>query len=164
MTSGSLNKTMGFTLVELIVVIILIGILSTTVIPKLFSSNGFEEYTYRNELITKLRAIQLRAMQQTSSAVCNRVVITPDQTQIGLLATDTDQSNNCHISKWHSETTHVSIDSDHSVSFTSADLDQIFFFNHLGKPDDCDAPCQIKIVGSETLTIQIETEGYISAL
>ena len=65
----------GFTLIELIVVIILISIMAVTVLPKFFTSNGFEEFTYRDELITKLRAIQLRSMQQTTDTVCHQIQI-----------------------------------------------------------------------------------------
>ena len=63
----------GFTLIELIVVIVLLSIVSATVLPKFLSSKGFEEYTYRDELIIKLRAIQLRTMQQIQGSTCQTI-------------------------------------------------------------------------------------------
>ena len=69
------KKELAFTLIELIVVIILISIMAVTVLPKFFTSNGFEEFTYRDELITKLRAIQLRSMQQTTDVTCKIIQV-----------------------------------------------------------------------------------------
>ena len=70
---------LGFTMIELVVVIIMLGIMATTVVPKFFTSTGFQEYTYQDEIITKLRSIQLRAMQQANisdDSVCHTVVVT----------------------------------------------------------------------------------------
>lgn len=74
----------GFTIIELVLVIVLMGILSVTVAPKLFSSNGFDEYAYQAEIISVLRSAQLRAMQQTQSNNKNCHTVTISDRQVGL--------------------------------------------------------------------------------
>lgn len=40
----------GFTTIELVLVIIIIGILAVTIIPKMQSTGGYEEITYQDEI------------------------------------------------------------------------------------------------------------------
>ncbi|GHE99173.1 prepilin-type N-terminal cleavage/methylation domain-containing protein [Thalassotalea profundi] len=176
---NSVMMIKGFTIIELIVVIIILGILAITVAPKFFSSNGFEQFTYRNEVVTTLRALQLRSMQQTSSDTCHHISVT--NSQIGLHKTDTGLANNCDLSIYedaskdeYDKHTSVSIDSKHEVTFsTSASLASVFAFDQMGRVIDsngnrvdCVNPnvCQVIITGEDTLIIQIENEGYIHAL
>ncbi len=154
-------QTKGFTLIELVVVIIILGILAATVTPKFLSSNDFEEYAYRSEVVSTLRAIQLRAMQQThESNICHQVNITNDM--LGLLATD---SGTCGTD-WFDDAkydlnkddgpTSVQIDSDSAVTFANL----TFSFDQMGRPVGC-SPCEITIIGDETLVVKIEAEGFI---
>lgn len=159
MKRNSFKRFNGFTLVELVVVLIMVGILAATVAPRFFTSNGYEEISIRAELISKLRASQLRAMQQTAYETCHNILITSDIA--GLLATD--NSNNCDMGNFANATTSVNV-SGSNVSFSSSDLDNLFSFDNLGRPIGCENPCQIMVNGSETLTVQIESEGYIHAL
>jgi len=167
-----LIKNSGFTLIELIIVIILLGILATTAMPKFFNSQGFEEYTYRNEVITTLRAIQLRAMQNTSDESCHQIKIT--STMLGLTATDASDSagNYCDESTWFDATDiaagndgalTVEIDDAHSVSFAIVGASADYFsFDSLGRTVDCPSdPCDITVTGDSSLTIRISDEGYI---
>ncbi|GAW94420.1 MULTISPECIES: prepilin-type N-terminal cleavage/methylation domain-containing protein [Colwellia] len=157
----------GFTLIELIVVIILISIMAVTVLPKFFTSNGFEEFTYRDELITKLRAIQLRAMQQTTDDICKniQVEIAPSAI-IGLQATDPD-TNLC-TTGYAGDTTTVTVDAKHSVSFTLSEGLTSFSFSSLGKPIGCtpvnSCGMTITITGENSPKILINSEGYIYAI
>lgn len=52
----------GFTFVELIVVIALVGILAATVLPRFYGSNGFEERGFRDEVVAALRYAQKSAI------------------------------------------------------------------------------------------------------
>jgi MSHA pilin protein MshC len=163
----SLIKSRGFTLIELLVTIIILGILSVTVVPRIFTSSGFEAYAYRTELISTLRNIQLRAMQQTNDTpTCRQVKISSDKKTLGLLRTDTANLDNCETNQWFDttagETTSVKVDDDHSVTFSYSDTG-VFSFDQMGRPIDCATPCEIYIEGEETLTITIEEEGYIHA-
>jgi MSHA pilin protein MshC len=149
----------GFTLIEVITVIIIIGILSVNVLPKFLSSSGFEEYTYRDELLTKLRGIQQRAMQRTNAASC-------------LVSVTSKQVTGCDSSS-AGDSTSVAVSTSHNVSFTVENVPantNTFSFSDLGRPQGCNAatsPCEItlKVTGDEqSLTIKINQEGYIYAL
>jgi len=142
----------GFTLIELVVVVLLVAILAATVLPKFLSSNGFEEYTYKAEVITKLRAIQLRAMQQTDDSMCHVILVV--ESALGIPDNCIDLTNG-----WLSDTTSVVIDPQHSVSFDVSGGDYSFIFDGWGRPS-CSA-CLITILGESTLTVTIESEGYI---
>jgi MSHA pilin protein MshC len=149
----------GFTMIELIVVIILIAIMAATVIPKFFNSTGFQEYTYQAEAITKLRAIQLRAMQDTDSTMCYTVLVTKNAMGI---------PDNCDLTLadgWQGEnkltgepgTTNIKVETQHDVIFSPINL--AFTFDSLGRPN-C-STCLITVKGDSTLFIKIESEGYI---
>jgi len=142
----------GFTLIELVVVVLLVAILAATVLPKFLSSNGFEEYTYQAEVITKLRSIQLRAMQQTNNSECHTVLVVGNA--LGIPANCTDQSTG-----WLSDTTSVVLEPQHNVSFDVSGGNYSFTFDGIGRPS-CNA-CLITILGESTLTVAIESEGYI---
>jgi len=146
----------GFTLVELIVVIIMIGILASTIIPKIFDSSGYEEIGYQAETVAKLRAIQLRAMQDTSSTQCLLVYVT--EKKLGIPdGTCTPPSFSSNVEQ---NTTIVKI-SEQQVSFDDQGSGYSFSFDQMGRPDQART---IVINGSEqTLTISINAEGYINA-
>lgn len=54
----------GFTLVELVVVILLVGIISVFVLPRFFASNVFVERRVKDELISALRYTQQLSMNR----------------------------------------------------------------------------------------------------
>ena len=166
-TISSINtKQEGFTFIELIIVIIILTILSASVLPKFFTSQGFEEVAYRNEVIAKLRAIQLRAMQQTNNQ-CSKIVV--NTVRLGLMATDNSTADNCHPSNFQCQalasnntcTTSVFVESDHQVILAG---ENSFYFDSMGRPVDCNSPCLITITGEDSLIVAIEEEGYIHAL
>jgi len=160
----------GFTLIELVVVIIIIGILSVTVLPKFFSSKGFEEYTYRTEIISTLRAVQLRAMQQSES-----FCVGMNSTHLGVVWDNTNQritasSPDCTTpfifnsvyAESESDTLEVKVESNHSVTFTMARGTLPLTFDNWGRPNSCpNNGCLIEITGSDTLSVVIESQGYI---
>jgi len=158
------NKNIGFTVIELIIVIMIISIMAATVVPKILSSKGFEEYAYRDELIIKLRAIQLRTMQQTDSGKC--LLIQVASSSIGLLAT-TPNAATCEVG-YSGESTTVYISDSHNINFTVSETLSSFSFSSLGKPIGCAAitPCEIMltVVGESALSIKINKEGYIYAI
>jgi MSHA pilin protein MshC len=160
------QKNLGFTLIELIVVIIMISIMAVTVLPKFFTSNGFEEFTYRDEIITKLRAIQLRSMQQTDDSTCKIVLAAPDT--IGLQATDTLSATEQCTTGFAGDTTTVMVNPKHSVIFTLSESLTSFSFSSLGKPEGCisEDPCKITVTvtGEKSLEILINSQGFIRAI
>lgn len=173
----NLNRlTSGFTLIELAVTLILLGILSATVIPRFFTSSGFEEYAYRTEVISTLRALQLRAMQQIDADdltlgdlngieacdIAHIVLVTEDK--LGM-PNDCD-ANPSFMAGWDPEEQGelgVLIEND-NVSFDATAVGFFFSFDQMGRPVGCSPICDIVIQGEENLTIRIENEGYIHAL
>lgn len=148
----------GFTLIELVVVIIILGIIATTVVPKFFTSKGFSEYAYRTDIIAKLRLIQTKAMQQTNSSYCHRVLVT--STQLG-------EPDNCtsplsFSSPWQDSATKLQVDSNDNVTFSTNFTGNSFEFDSMGRPS-CSS-CTITIMGEESISIKIEAEGYIHAI
>ncbi|MFP2769489.1 prepilin-type N-terminal cleavage/methylation domain-containing protein [Oceanisphaera sp. KMM 10153] len=78
-----MNKPLGFTLIELILVLVLIGILAAVTLPRLQLGSQFEQRLQADNLVGLLRLVQLRAMNdpkavQTGAGLqrCARVVIT----------------------------------------------------------------------------------------
>lgn len=67
-------KTTGFTLVELIVVILLIGILAISAVPRFFSDDGFKARGVADEIITSIRHTQRLSMTR---AVQHRIDVEP---------------------------------------------------------------------------------------
>lgn len=177
------SKQQGFTIIELVTVIILLGILAITVVPKFFGSNGFEVYAYRTQMIAVLRLAQQRAMHQTdttgntiNTSLCHEVTIDASGKQIG-----TPNRNNCtnqFPDGWNPAdgdgrtNDGILISSNHDVTITIENQanPRSIGFDEMGRPTgDCITStipgCTINIVGDEdTLTIKIEREGYIHAL
>lgn len=153
-----LKKAPGFTLIELIIVIIILGILSATLAPKFFSSKGFSEFAYRTDVMAKLRLIQTKAMQQTNSTYCHRVLIT--STKLGA-PDDCDDSPN-FTGAWQASATGLVVDAGDNITLSSNITGNSFTFDNLGRPS-C-APCTITIIGEQSVSVQIEAEGYIHAL
>jgi MSHA pilin protein MshC len=71
------NQT-GFTLVELVVVILIGGILAVTVLPKFFSVDGENLQGQRDQLLALTHQLQLQSMQDTANltATCPTLAIT----------------------------------------------------------------------------------------
>jgi MSHA pilin protein MshC len=149
----------GFTMIELIVVIIILSILAVTVAPKFFNSTGFQEYTYQAEVITKLRSIQLRAMQQTNNSnECHTVLVTKSALGIPKPCDSTLPDDWQGIDEDTGEgTTIIKIEDNHQVTFGP---EFSFTFDSMGRPS-CGTSCSINVTGDNSLTIKIESEGYI---
>ena len=67
MISSSKQRLRGFTLIELIITLVILGILSVTAAPKFLGSSTEDAYSYRDRTLTALRTVQLRAMQNTAT-------------------------------------------------------------------------------------------------
>lgn len=142
-----MKASYGFTLIELIIVILLLGILSATALPRFMGKAGVEEVTARDQSIALLRLNQTQAMQNTfiSSPPFNLVqatsqVLEPDSV-LQLRLFDTKASGGNLISG--------------------------FRFSSLGRPiklsgsDVYEDGLRLEIQGTISLMVCIESEGYI---
>lgn len=157
---NSSNLQLGFSLIELIIVIIILGILSISVAPKFFSGNGVSEFGYRADVIAKLRLIQTRAMQQ-GDVECHEVLITAKKlgkgSCSGFVFVDPDMEK-----KYRGTIT--SIDDQDLVEFSPKNTS--FTFDVMGRPhtNNGNESITINIIGEQTLQVVIEVEGYIHAI
>ncbi|PKI13153.1 prepilin-type N-terminal cleavage/methylation domain-containing protein [Colwellia sp. 12G3] len=164
----------GFSLIELIVVIILIGILAVSVAPKFDGTSSYEAHTHRAQLISALRLTQQRAMQQTNSSdgYCHQIVFdkdyprygVPDRTDCDNITFDTPNP----IEDWIPDATGHLVDSRYQITFNidgNVNPKKVGF-DWMGRPTfNCDDGCEINIIhpSEQNLTITIEPEGYIHA-
>lgn len=154
------NQT-GFTLVELVVVILIGGILAVTVLPKFFSVDGENLQGQRDQLLALTHQLQLQSMQDTASlsTICPTLVIT--NTAAGFATSNAcnatasfnpDASNPQHIF-WQAGATVTS----------TAGLPLLLRFDSWGRPQgDCNSGCNINLkLNGVDQRICVERSGYI---
>ncbi|MFT5755750.1 MAG: MSHA pilin protein MshC [Alteromonadaceae bacterium] len=168
-----MNKQHGFTLVELITVIILIGILAMVALPKINGSDDYEVYPFRAQLISALRLTQQRAMQytDTNKDYCHQIVFDDAKVRYGVPdKTDCDVTIFPVSPEWQADLTGAEVDSRYDITFDIDDKPnpKKIRFDYMGRPlDDCANGCLINITQTTTaeiVTIKVESEGFIHAL
>ncbi len=155
-----MQRQRGFTLVELVTIIILIGILSVVALPRLFSQSSYSAYTLQDEFISEMRTAQLMALNNSDR--CYRVRVTASGYHI-LHYGSRNGSGRCTGAVQRTEAVqsfqggaNLSLISSAANSF---DID----FDTLGRNFlGCSGAC-IRVIADETRTIAIESEGYIHA-
>lgn len=158
-----MKQDTGFTLIELVLVIIVLAVLSATAIPRLVGKKSFEAQAYRDQLQQLLKTVQLQAMscdpdsdcqnKNTSNLyTCNKVMITATRfgipTNCGNSLPATFVAPQFGMSQEEANNTSVGF-STHSITF-----------DKLGIPT-CSGGCNISIYGETTLFLVIESQGYI---
>lgn len=163
------TKQIGFTIIELIMVIILIGILAVAVLPKFDGTASYEAHTHRAQLIAALRLTQQRAMQQTDTGdgYCHQLVFDDVEDRYGIPnRVDCTTTDPVFPDGWLADATGHTVNSDYQVTFNINGLanPQTVGFDWMGRPTkSCNGGCEINVVSSvETLKLFIEEEGYIN--
>lgn len=141
----------GFTLIELIVVLVLIGVLAVSVVPRFFDASGTSEYLYRDQTLNILRRIQMQAMQCTD-CVSQGVRVQNDRIFSGTNACLNDATHLCIVPRDSSTIT---------IAKTGFNIQLNFDSNGRPLSNCATGTCRITIEGAVTLPICIEAEGYI---
>jgi MSHA pilin protein MshC len=155
------NIQLGFTLVELVTTMILIGILAVAVLPRLSSDSSFSAYSLRNEFISELRLVQLQAMQNTDQ--CYQIDV--NATGYTLRHFSGRTTANICINQVRAEQPQAFSGGAHIALASTASQAFSITFDILGRISSpaCSGHC-FNVVADETLAIAVESEGYIYAL
>jgi len=129
-----MTKPSGFTLVELVLVIVLIGVLAVTAAPRFFTASGYDQIAARDELIQLLRQAQLQSMN--NSTECQVVHFKENQSRIPSSITE------CAV---------------------AVNGEQLLSFDSWGRPNNASGVITIPLSGESAVQVCIETEGYIHA-
>ncbi len=160
----SVHQQKGFTLVELIVVILLIAIVSVYASSRYFGSSTVDARLIQSELLSSVRLVQLRAMHR--NGLCNRWVVEAQQ-----VSQVSPEANVCATS--------ISTDDQQDSSFIdlagygatlnlSTTLNNFIDFDTLGRPQQCNTTpngrceLQVQTQSGQNFSICINTEGGIS--
>ena len=162
--SKSTLKMQGFTLIELVIVIIVLGVLAATAGPKLIGKSAFEDYTVRDQLISRLRLVQLQGMNADPSDdatenACYWLVV--KSTCFYHEHTEKTASS-CDVPSEPIDCSDNSYNQYSPVSFSQGMLTPANYrFDIDGKLSSDSASSPITINGESDLKVKIETEGYI---
>lgn len=151
------HKQFGFTLIELVATIIVIGVLSVTVLPRFSDRSGMAEYALRDQLVSLTQHAQQRAMFDHSGA-CYSLSIQADRVEA--------QRDGFLID----ELALVTFDGDYDGLGASAATSTLYFDalgNLLIGGADCaaaaipDDPLSVNVTGGIPISLIIYPTGYV---
>ncbi len=159
-------KSRGFTLIELIIILVIIGILAVSAVPVFFDNSGTQSQVVRQQAMSILRSIQQQAMQNTDKSLQLEVLLEVTQTTLGVPPYNNE--NNLQISNIEGVNFSLSYSGSGVLPATIAfdALGRPVVFNGSGKEvNRCASACTITISersGVERV-IGINKEGFIDA-
>ncbi|MDE1332487.1 type II secretion system protein [Vibrio aestuarianus] len=158
-----LVKQSAFTLIELIVVIVLLGIVSVYAASRYSGVSTFSTVTTQSEVLASLRLTQNRAMQRTG--YCNRWLVSNNQAQ---QVSPSVSAGACTTSLPNPSTDSGFVDAaanDITLTLTNNDGSHYFDFDSLGRAAQClAAQCTVTVShpqSGESRQVCINSEGFI---
>jgi MSHA pilin protein MshC len=158
---SSLTHAKGFTLVELVTTMILIGILAVTALPRFFGPSSYSAYSLRSEFLAELRLAQQLALNNTDR--CYRLTVTANQYQLTHFTDRTGPTCSGTIARVDDSQLLAGGARLVLIDTNSDSFNVDFDIN--GRPQlNCNAnnDC-IRTVADESLVIAISAEGYMYA-
>lgn len=152
-------RNRGFTIIELIVVIVMIGILAVTAMPRFSGKHGFEERNFRDEVATALRYGQKSAIAARRT-VCATFSPSVSPTQLSFRISTSNGATNCTVGAPLKGVDGKDLILQAPTSTTFSDAPASLYFEASGRPD---AKATIAVSGlsaAQTITIEAET-GYV---
>lgn len=157
----------GFSLIELVVVILLISILAVSAGAKLLPSNTFQSTTDRDQTIALLRTVQARAMYNTQInnsglGMCYQVAFTASQ--MGMLARNADGTCNASFAiSSGQQQDYLRFTPESSFTVTNLSKNSpatAISFDNLGRPIPAE---RYQIIFNSDRALCVESQGYIHA-
>ncbi|WP_161492496.1 prepilin-type N-terminal cleavage/methylation domain-containing protein [Oceanisphaera profunda] len=160
----------GFTLIELVLVLLLIGIMGAVAVPRLFSNADTGNITTRDALVSRLRLVQTMNMNEPQT---QRTRLAVDSTGFAhitdVISADTDAVGSADLSDSNLGWRRM-YNADAAIKLNTHSTFSIFF-DRLGRPrlytsdgpsDSCKDGCNL-LIGNK-YKLRIEKEGYIHDL
>ncbi len=159
-------KTRGFTLIELVIVILLLGILAAFAVPKWLGKGGVETQTLRDELLTRLRLVQTINMHEPADRCTQLVVEASRFAHITLAATGAACPAPGLMAGWsdNQRTRGRLVTPSTGIAFSLNNASSfVIRFDQMGRPlGGCATGCTLRVSdGQEMGGIKIESEGFI---
>ncbi|MFT4652967.1 MAG: MSHA pilin protein MshC [Kangiellaceae bacterium] len=170
----------GFTLVELVTVVIVLGILALVIIPRFTSNSGFVEYALQKRFMASLRNIQLKAMYDTRSDFCYKINLVLGNTSSASFGPSTTN----YVSGNHIASCGTAVDissplylrtqageiNANDITFTAQDSGAAITyvqFDNIGRAytsaGTCATGCTFTFTGQSSAQVCIADQGYVYA-
>ena len=146
----------GFTLIELVVTIVIIGILAVVVFPKWSGNSGFDERGFRDRVVSGLRYAQKSAIASRRT-VCASFSSPPASVSFSLAAFG---AANCAVSipLVGPESTPLVVTAPSGVTFAALPADVVF--DAAGRPTAAASISLSGLPAALAITVEAET-GYV---
>ena len=147
----------GFTLIELVAVIVIIGILAVVMIPKWSGSSGFDERGFRDRVVTALRYAQKSAIAARRT-VCASFTSPPASVSFRISAANGAANCAAGAALVGPESTPLVVTGVASVSFAALPADVVF--DASGRPASGAVISVTGLPAALAITVEAET-GYV---